>query len=819
MKSFRITIMGIFFFILIVFSVSAGGNKEVPDLEVSTSGTQYISPDGNGVQDSAELDFKVKIYVKSKTGYVPQYGLKIKNSAGDVITEVIEKEKSDVNWFIRIFTKYSEFTLEKTVKWNGLDADKNKVPDGVYNVEIWVKDASGNIDEVQIDDFVVDVKPPYVELVKPDKMIFSPNNDGNLDFFILKQEKSTSEALWTGEVLDKDNNVVKTFKWENTSLPSLEWNGTNNSGSMAEDGVYSYRINSTDLSGNIMDEKSISGIVLDSTMADVVFELTDTHFSPNNDGNKDTIIATFGQNTVKGLLGWSVSMADSNGKVILSDKGTDPGIYEAVIDGKGDQGENLPQGSYTLGFSSEYENGVRIVKTETVYLDTSAPFVDFKINNPVFSPNGDGSRDTAEISMKSNKIVNWKGQISNSRGDVIGEMTSQDTTSLIVWDGTDENGKELPDGDYFLETYFEDLAGNSFIPDKKKITIDRLDKKAKLVNIPGAEREERNLEGMAFFEVDSSSSDDIESWSFKISDKNGNLLYEDSGKDSFPEIITVPGNRDDAEEGYYNVSFTTVYENGSKSEDFFEFFYDLTPPEANLEITATPFAVNGEVLDGEVVFNPNAKDESGIYKWELTLTDVNGEKEFLGDKGLPERGIVLGGENYKAEEVEASGRFDASLKLVDMNGNSTVVEGDFEIDIIAELVNGRYYINVPKIIFSAYQHTLYSRGKAAGDENMKTIKRVAELSVKYPEYIIVLEGHALNVFHGTGSAREKKEENVLVPLTERRAESVKKALMDEGIPGDRIRIEYFGGKKPKAPVNDRSVRWKNRRVEFAIDAE
>ena len=49
---------------------------------------------------------------------------------------------------------------------------KNKVPDGVYNVEIWVKDASGNIDEVQIDDFVVDVKPPYVELVKPDKMIF-----------------------------------------------------------------------------------------------------------------------------------------------------------------------------------------------------------------------------------------------------------------------------------------------------------------------------------------------------------------------------------------------------------------------------------------------------------------------------------------------------------------------------------------------------------------------------------------------------------------------------------------------------------------------
>ncbi len=799
------------------FSISAGGNKEVPDLEVATSGTQYISPDGNGVQDSSELDFKVKIYVKSKKGYVPEYGLRIKNSSGDVITEVIETEKSDINWFIRIFTKYSEFTLEKSVKWDGFDTEGNKVPDGIYNVELWVKDSSGNIDDVALDDFVVDVAPPSVELVKPDKVIFSPNNDGNLDVLVIKQEKSTDESLWTGEMLDEDSNVVKTFRWENTSLPNVEWDGLDNNGNPAADGLYSYRINSTDLAGNKMEEKSLSGFILDTTLADVVFELTDTYFSPNNDGNKDTIIATFGQKTEEGFVGWSVSMADSKGNVILSDKGAEPGIYEAVIDGRGEQGEKLPQGSYTLGFSSEYENGARIVKTETVYLDTTAPVVDFKVSNPVFSPNGSGNRDTTEISMKSNKIVKWKGQITDSDGNSIGEMTSEETTSLIVWDGTDEDGKELADGDYYLETYFEDLAGNPYVPEKKKLTIDRADKKAQLVNIPGAEMIEKQIDGIAAFKVESDSTGGIEMWSFKVSDTDGNVIYEESGEGVFPEMIIIPGSRDEAEEGDYNVSFTAAYENGSKSQHFFKYFYDLTPPETDLVITATPFAVNGEVLDGQVYIDPNVKDDSGIYKWILKLKDESGEEDEADGSGLSDEGIVLYGEDYIADEVESGSRFDASLELVDMNGNRAVCEGDFTIDIIAELVNGRYYIKVPNIIFSAYKHSLYSRGKSAGDENMKSIRKVASLSKKYPDYTIVLEGHALNVFHSSKSNKEAREETVLIPLTERRALSVKKALMDEGIPEDRIRIEFFGGKKPVTSTKDKSIWWKNRRVEFGID--
>ena len=55
--------------IVLVLGVSglifAAGNKEIPEIPPVTSGTQYISPNGDGVQDSAVLKFSVKVFVKS----------------------------------------------------------------------------------------------------------------------------------------------------------------------------------------------------------------------------------------------------------------------------------------------------------------------------------------------------------------------------------------------------------------------------------------------------------------------------------------------------------------------------------------------------------------------------------------------------------------------------------------------------------------------------------------------------------------------------------------------------------------------------------
>lgn len=98
--------------------------------------------------------------------------------------------------------------------------------------------------------------------------------------------------------------------------------------------------------------------------------------------------------------------------------------------------------------------------------------------------------------------------------------------------------------------------------------------------------------------------------------------------------------------------------------------------------------------------------------------------------------------------------------------------------------------------------------------NNQTIDRVVGIYDRYPSYDLILEGHALNIYRGTG--REAREEAILQPLTERRAATVKNALVDQGMSEEKIETQAFGGRFPNADVTDRSLWWKVRRVEFVM---
>jgi outer membrane protein OmpA-like peptidoglycan-associated protein len=90
-----------------------------------------------------------------------------------------------------------------------------------------------------------------------------------------------------------------------------------------------------------------------------------------------------------------------------------------------------------------------------------------------------------------------------------------------------------------------------------------------------------------------------------------------------------------------------------------------------------------------------------------------------------------------------------------------------------------------------------------------------EIFRKYSNYSVGLEAHALNIYRGDPE-KEAEEEEILQPLTERRGETVRQALIKLGMDEETITSKAYGGKFPIAPVDDRSVRWKNRRVEFIM---
>ena len=87
------------------------------------------------------------------------------------------------------------------------------------------------------------------------------------------------------------------------------------------------------------------------------------------------------------------------------------------------------------------------------------------------------------------------------------------------------------------------------------------------------------------------------------------------------------------------------------------------------------------------------------------------------------------------------------------------------------------------------------------------IDRIAQVLSSYPQTTIVVTGHT----DSSGSESYNQQ------LSERRAQSVKNALVQRGIAAERIQAIGYGESAPIADNNTESGRQKNRRVEVRIN--
>ncbi len=819
----KTTISAVFLLIVSAASMYAFGTKEIPEIPPVTSGTQYISPNGDGIQDEATLDFSVKLYVKSDKGYVPEYGLKILDSDGTIVAQKIEKETSDVFWLFQIFRGYDEFNLEKQITWDGKDTDGNVLPDGTYAVQVWVKDADKHLTEIDVDDFVIDTVKPSVSLRKPESMLFSPNNDGNKDVFIILQADGTVEVEWKGIIRDSDGNIVKTFTWENQAPGDVLWDGLDQDGGMLSNGTYSYEIQTTDLAGNASDKYTLEGIILDGMSAIFKLEADTTSFSPNADGVKDEVNITPVYEMPENIVSWSWSLYDGK-NVVMQKSGTADadGLPESVvIDGLNESGLPLYPGTYLFSMSVEYENSWRPVVELPLVLDVSAPQIEVTPDKLAFSPNGDGLGDDITIQFKANEPVTWEGSIIDMTGKLVLETDYSRTSSVIKWDGTTPDGKDVPDGEYLVLGVFTDEAGNVTYAEPFTVKIDRR-AVGLVLDVPaGFSPNGDGYNDSLKIGIKADLYDDVKEWRLIIIDDAAEIQTSFKGTGSLPDaeswngMITQEGNIAPALEGAYQAVLYVDYVKGdfAKAESDL-FLLDNQPPKISMVVTAKPFAETESGLEGSVFIAVEVEDDRDVEGWMLDVYNENGNnvRTYAG-KGNPSGNITWNTADNGINLVEGE-NYTIALRVSDEAGNTTTLRKSIKLDVMLIKKDGKYFVMVPNIIFGAYKYKLDSAGPAQEKANYESLKRIIELSERFPDYGLILDAHALNIYLGTD--RENREEEILMPLTENRAAEVKKALVEMGMDPERIEMEAFGGQYPLVSVTDLSIRWKNRRVEFAV---
>jgi flagellar hook assembly protein FlgD len=425
--------------------------------------TEWLSPaNGDGVYDQLKIDVEVP---SIKGLRIQAYRFIVTDNLGRT-TFIIEETLAPGDGGRG---NMDSLNVPDAFIWDGRTSNGAWAPDGEYKFRIEATGQKGVKGSSSEGTVIVDNTAPSLVLSVP-FLSFSPNGDGRQDVLPVYLVEASVEDLWKGEILDSGSNVVRSTEWKD--LPrSSEWDGTDQNGRRLEDGLYEYRVSSTDKAGNTF-FLNLGGISLDTAPSSLTLERSESVISPNGDGVLDGLSLTPALQRQDGLLSWTIAVVDTGGEVRRSWSGAGA-PSPVVFDGRDDAGRRLVDGDYYGILSAEYSNGdVPRTASAKFAVDTTPPSAVFSAEYLLFSPDGDGRRDSVMINQSSSAEDIWNARILDARGRIVrtGEWSTRMTP--FEWDGRDSAGLVVPDGLYIYEARAVDRGGNAYTGRINGIRVD-----------------------------------------------------------------------------------------------------------------------------------------------------------------------------------------------------------------------------------------------------------------------------------------------------------------------------------------------------------
>ena len=572
---------------LLALGAFARGQKDAPVI-LESDGPQYVSPNHDGIKDTAVLGFTVKIKLRSLAGYIPKYGIQVIDKDGNVVNEIEGKEKRDISGIEAIGRDYEFFEMRREIMWDLRGTDGELVPDGEYVVRVWVQDANRNRSELDIEKFIVDTVAPTVELAFKDggdSVWFSPKGERKTAEILVN---GAEEALWVLQIVDEQDEPVVTKRLSDSALEEFVWDGCDDNGKFVADGNYAFKVMGEDYAGNKSEPALLAGIRVDNRPTAVTASAGFEGFSPNGDGKRDTLDVKLDYQLNTDFVSWDwriekaemteIEAEDSeadaaegpqptmkSGDIVKMDGEAETGAAaeETAVDGASDETVGAP---VAVSGGEEPEPSAVIEEEEEEPVEEAAAAG----NGETVDDGGEAASGTPEeaVTAEEEPTAEEAGDGTVSVEEFNAPADPEMLPSVITLNGKDENGGVLEDGWYRFVFSVEYKNGNKeeaslpFLIDTVAPTVE-----LKSVANPFVKVEPNSAKGEYFITLDAKDEGMLEGWDMEILDDKDSVLKMFAGEGDPSRLITWNGEVSDVSEesGVYYIDFTVIDKGGNET--------------------------------------------------------------------------------------------------------------------------------------------------------------------------------------------------------------------------------------------------------------
>ena len=715
-------------------------------------------------------------------------------------------------------------SIPGSIVWDGKDDAGAVLPEGAYKGTLSVLYVNGHAPAADSPAITIKLTAPTAS-AKAEFDTFSPIGDSPRHSVAIYQDTS-SELFWTGTFKDGSGKDVRTLVWRGRADDKFEWDGRGDDGSVLPDGLYAYSLSATDKAGNTGTSKPIA-LRIDTEKKPVRISTDLVYFSPFGNGTKTRVRIIPFLAVTTGVETYTIQVRGDNGAPVRTYSGRAKAPDEALWDGIDDNGKRVADGRYTASLQVSYSNGSKpTAETTPFFVDNHVPRVDVSANAMLFSPTADSKLQVVTIKQSSSTEDLWEGEMRSSAGQKVRGWFWKGAASDFAWDGKDDNGNLMPDGYY---NYFVKSTSKAGIATTKELSGIQIDTRPTPVYVTVA-ADGFSPNGDGFKDTISFSTlltlhEGVKSWKLSMVEATAGEQQVFSGTSPVPTSLTWDGKNKGgiktAPDGLYTANLTVEYAKGNvATAKTTPFRLAVTPPKVDLTLEGIPFAPDNSGYHDELTIHLKVDDPVPIDSWQITILDPEQHPftSFAG-KGAPAEKIIWNGTSSTGELVQSAEDYPLTFTIRDELGNVTTVQNTIPVDILVLKDGDKLRVRIPSITFQANTADYVNVEPDKAAKNASTIARLAEIFKKYATYKIQVEGHA-NLVNFDNPARAKiEQEQELLPLSKKRAEAIRDALIAHGIDAGRITTVGIGAAAPVVPFSDLDNRWKNRRVEFLLERQ